>query len=88
MNLNTVEPFNGTFWKHYKGSCYKILTKAINSDDNIVKVIYQDVETGQVWELPLNEWLKKIVLESGEEVERFSVVNKYFKCLEEHWDCL
>lgn len=87
--LKEMEPKNESLWFHYRGGTYRILLKALEANEpNEVKVIYENIATGHIWELSLSEWQKKVTLEDGRTVDRFSPwVRKEYVNMEELWDC-
>ncbi len=88
--LDKTDPVNGSRWRHYRGGIYKVLMKAVESNEpHRVKVIYQSDE-GYLWEHPLEEWEKEVKLEDGTVVSRFVPLYNEFDIimkLEDQWDC-
>lgn len=51
----------GSLWEHYKGGLYKIALKAVESNEpHRLMIIYQNVETGDLWCHPLEEFEKEV----------------------------
>ena len=46
----------GKKYKHYKGNVYKILALAKHSETVEDMIVYQSVETGDVWVRPERMW--------------------------------
>ena len=60
----------GQEWKHYKGTIYKIVSVAKNSNvPTILDIHYADA-LGKTWSLPIHEFTKTVMHE-GKEVPRF-----------------
>lgn len=47
----------GVIWKHKNGGAYRIVCTALNEADLKPMVVYQNVETSQVWVRPADEFL-------------------------------
>lgn len=61
----------GQEWRHYKGTLYKIVSVAKNSNvPTILDIHYADA-MGKTWALPIHEFTKTVMHE-GKEVLRFS----------------
>ena len=50
----------GGIYKHFKGHTYKVLTLAKNSETLEDEVVYQNIETGEVWVRPLLEFVSPV----------------------------
>jgi hypothetical protein len=87
LDLSRIHPLIGSKWRHYKGDIYKVLLKAVESNEpHRIKVIYQSESLGYIWEHPLDEWNLMVELEDGSFVQRFSPC--YISAnLERQWDC-
>ena len=52
----------GKTYRHYKGNLYKIIYLAKHSETCEEMIVYQSIETGDVWVRPKamwNEWVEK-----------------------------
>jgi len=52
----------GKTYRHYKGNLYKIISFAKHSETCEEMIVYQSIETGDVWVRPKamwNEWVEK-----------------------------
>lgn len=90
-SLSHIEPYINTRWEHYKGGIYRVVMKAVESNEpHRVKVIYEKESDGSIWEHPLDEWEKEVELDNGNLVKRFSPyygdVFEIVKIIENHWD--
>lgn len=73
--LLQLGPLIGSRWRHYKGDTYKVILKAIESNEpHSVKVIYQSETFGYMWEHSLEEWEKTVDCGDGTVVKRFSPI--------------
>lgn len=61
----------GQEWKHYKGTIYKIVSVAKNSNVPAIHDIHYADVSGNTWALPIHEFTKTVMHE-GKEVVRFS----------------
>jgi hypothetical protein len=89
-SLLKIEPLAGSLWKHYKGGIYKVLMKAVESDEpNNVRVIYQSETLGYIWDHTLEAWNEEIDM-GGFKMKRFTPcveqILDYSNGLEEQWD--
>lgn len=57
MNTNVVCP---AFYKHFKGGLYITESIAINEKDGVSSVVYKNLESGQVWIRPEEEFLAEV----------------------------
>ena len=62
----------GRIYKHFKGHYYRVVALGKDSETCEEKVVYQNVETGDVWVRPLSMW-NDIINEAGE--CRFTLVD-------------
>lgn len=60
----------GQEWKHYKGTIYKIVSVAKNSNVPAILDIHYADAVGKTWALPIHEFTKTVMHE-GKEVPRF-----------------
>lgn len=68
----------GGLYKHFKGHIYKVLTLAKDSEDLSMKVVYQNIETDEVWVRPLTEFISPVDKEKYPDVKqekRFEYIN-------------
>lgn len=63
------------YYRHYKGGTYKMLHQGKHADTNVEYVVYQSIETGQVWVLPYGEFFKKMPSKHGAPFDRFILLN-------------
>ena len=61
----------GQEWRHYKGTMYKIVSVAKNSNVPAILDIHYADAVGKTWALPIHEFTKTVMRE-GKEVLRFS----------------
>ena len=61
----------GQEWRHYKGTMYKIVSVAKNSNVPAILDIHYADAAGKTWALPIHEFTKTVMHE-GKEVLRFS----------------
>ena len=61
----------GQEWRHYKGTMYKIVSVAKNSNVLAILDIHYADAVGKTWALPIHEFTKTVMHE-GKEVLRFS----------------
>ena len=55
-----VYPKIGSYYKHYKGGLYKVLTLSKHTETNEVLVIYQSIHFGSIYARPLNLWFEQV----------------------------
>jgi len=55
----------GKTYRHYKGNVYKIIALGRHSETLEDMVVYQSVETGEVWVRPKSMWNDKIPQDAG-----------------------
>ncbi len=55
----------GKTYRHYKGNVYKIIALGRHSETLEDMVVYQSVETGEVWVRPKAMWNDKISQDAG-----------------------
>lgn len=60
----------GQYWKHYKGTTYKIVSVAKNANCPTIQDIHYADQMGKTWSLPIHEFIKTVMHE-GKEVHRF-----------------
>lgn len=60
----------GSYWTHYKGGVYKIITVACKEDTLEPIVVYQSLKNGSIWARTLQNWRERVQLE-GKSVKRF-----------------
>lgn len=58
-----------TFYRHYKGTTYRVLCVAVRESDQIPVVVYEDAD-GDIWERPFFEW-EELVDHGGRYIQRF-----------------
>ena len=63
----------GKEYKHFKGGIYKPLFNATHSETEETLIVYQNVETMQIWARPINMW-EEIVDEKA--TSRFTLIDK------------
>lgn len=56
----TREPKINGIYRHFKGHIYKILAIAKDSEDLSLKVVYQNIDNGEVWIRDYNEFLSPV----------------------------
>lgn len=70
MILKDNLPRPGALYRHFKGSLYKILHIGYSAEDVSLQVIYECVDTKEVWVRSLTEFLD--ILEDGR--QRFTLI--------------
>ena len=60
----------GGLYKHFKGHIYKVLMLAKDSEDLSMKVVYQNVETSEVWVRPLISFVSPVDKEKYPDVKQ------------------
>lgn len=63
----------GKIYRHYKGNLYKIIEFAKNSETLEDMIVYQSVNTGEVWVRPYSMW-NEVIEEKN--CLRFTLVNQ------------
>ena len=53
-----------SLYKHFKGHIYKVLAIAKDSEDESLKVVYQNIDTKEIWVRDYNDFLA--VLDNNE----------------------
>lgn len=79
-------PNPGEWWRHYRGTYYKILSTPIieSTELNIAvtgvidPVFYQSSSDGRIWVRPVAEFTELVEIEDGAQVPRF-VKDKYYE---------
>lgn len=61
----------GRTFRHFKGGLYTVLGFTTDSETVESTVIYRNIETKQVWNRPLANFIEKVTLADGQIVERF-----------------
>lgn len=51
---------NKSLYKHFKGHTYRIITTAKDCEDLSLKVVYQNIETSEVWVRDYEEFLSEV----------------------------
>ena len=46
-----------SLYKHFKGHIYKVLAIAKDSEDESLKVVYQNIDTKEIWVRDYNDFL-------------------------------
>jgi hypothetical protein len=59
-----------SWWRHYKGNIYRILTLAVNESDLTLVVVYCDDDMARTWCRSLSEWLD-VIAHEGKLVQRY-----------------
>lgn len=72
IHANILE---GQLWKHYKGTTYKIVSVAQNSNVPTITEIHYCDQIGNTWSLPIHQFTKRVSWE-GNEVSRFEFVGQ------------
>lgn len=68
-----------SLYKHFKGHIYKIITTAKDCEDLSLKVIYQNIDDGEVWVRDYEEFLSEVDHNKYPEVKqkyRFEEISK------------
>jgi hypothetical protein len=64
----------GDFYRHYKGTVYKILVLARNSDSELPMIVYQDTTAPEkIWARDLDVWSGDVEW-NGKTVKRFTAL--------------
>jgi hypothetical protein len=66
----------GSIYEHFKGHKYKIIAIAKYSEDLSELVIYQNIETNDVWARPINMFYDKKEF-NGKVVDRFRLIDLF-----------
>lgn len=75
MSTEKDRTLNPGIYRHYKGAEYEVLYTARHSETEEWLVVYrQGYGDRSVWVRPLDMFIEKVVLSSGEEVARFQKV--------------
>lgn len=87
IGLLQMQPLNGSRWVHYKGGIYKVLMKAVESNEpHRVIVLYESEDMGFLWSHSIDEWEKVMELKDGTLVKRFTPYYDTLDILENQWD--
>lgn len=74
--MNAAYPKKGIY-RHYKGSKYKLLFIATDSETLEKKVVYKALYgDGGIWVRPLSMWSEVVVLPDGRKVKRFELIEE------------
>lgn len=68
----------GGLYKHFKGHIYKVITIAKDSEDLKTMVVYENIDTHEVWVRPLLEFTSPVDKEKYPEVlqeKRFEYIS-------------
>jgi len=70
-------PEKDSIWRHFKGTDYKVISIALDSDDLTWQVIYQRLDDSESnwWIRDVKEWYDVVESESGV-IRRFTYVGK------------
>ncbi len=68
----------GKLFKHFKGNIYKVIAIAKNSETLEDMVVYQSVETGDIWVRPMSIW-EDTVIRDGKSYKRFTYIENIDK---------
>lgn len=49
-----------SIYKHFKGHIYKVLAVAKDADDETLKVVYQNVDTKEIWVRDYDEFISLV----------------------------
>ncbi len=49
-----------SLYKHFKGHIYKVITIAKDSEDESLKVVYQNVDNNETWIRDYNEFISLV----------------------------
>ena len=60
MMLMRKEVEIGQIYQHFKGHVYEIIAIGKDSDDLSKKVIYKNIDTGEVWVRDYDEFMSKV----------------------------
>lgn len=55
-----MQPPKPGIYKHHKGGMYRVLSNALHSETQELMVVYQAIESDQVWVRPLDIWLSPV----------------------------
>ncbi|MGB0224246.1 MULTISPECIES: DUF1653 domain-containing protein [unclassified Marinobacterium] len=62
-------------YRHYKGNDYEVIGTARHSETEELMVVYRTLYGNfDLWVRPYEMFVEKVRLESGEEVDRFSLI--------------
>lgn len=62
-------------YRHYKGNDYEVIGTARHSETEELMVVYRTLYGNfDLWVRPYEMFVEKVHLESGEEVDRFSLI--------------
>jgi hypothetical protein len=62
-----------SYWTHYKGGVYKIITVAVKEDSLEPVIVYQSLKHGTVWVRTVKNFASQVTLQDGPNtmVQRF-----------------
>ncbi len=62
-------------YRHYKGNDYEVIGTARHSETEELMVVYRTLYGNfDLWVRPYEMFVEKVLLESGEEVDRFALI--------------
>lgn len=71
-----------SIYKHFKGHIYKVIAIAKDSEDESLKVVYQNIETKEIWLRDYDEFISLVDKKKYPEIKqkyRFEELNKLKK---------
>lgn len=71
--------FKKGFYQHYKGDVYKVVGKALQTETNVIEVLYYDInKRNQLFARPLDMFYSDVEI-GGKTVKRFKFIsNEYY----------
>lgn len=68
--LRSIDIVAGSYWTHYKGGVYQVVTLAVDESTLEPVVVYKSLRKGSIWVRTVKNWEEMVQVE-GVEVERF-----------------
>lgn len=65
----------GDVFRHFKGNVYKVIALARDCEDLSEVVVYQNVEKGDTWVRPLDNFLETVTRD-GKSFKRFEKIDE------------
>lgn len=65
----------GDVFRHFKGNVYKVIALARDCEDLSEVVVYQNVEKGDTWVRPLDNFLETVTRD-GKSIKRFEKIDE------------
>ena len=56
--MREIKPY--TLYKHFKGHIYKVIAIAKDCEDESLKVVYQNIETKEIWLRDYDEFISLV----------------------------